>query len=161
MAGGNPRGRMIACIGAFLVIGAATATGLGWQEPVPFSPYLFASTGTSAVLIFATPTSPLGHAWPFAVVAVNAAALMIAGWSFHRFTRHAYPHRAKLFANAAPPTSGYRSGFGRNRQDVRYRPYGCGNIAAACRNHRSGASGPQIAVYLLDQFKHFSDIVPT
>lgn len=165
LAGANLRDRIIACLGAFLGIGAATAIGLGLQEMIPASPYLFASIGASAVLVFAVPASPLaqpwpvfggnivaglsgvaalhlmsniylagmlavatailamsllrclhppgggtalvaiiggpavtglGYAWPLTVVAANAVALVAAGWLFHRFTKHPYPHRIEL-----------------------------------------------------------------
>ena len=35
-----------------------------------------------------------GYLFPISVVAANSAALLGAGWLFHRFTGHSYPHRA-------------------------------------------------------------------
>ena len=35
-----------------------------------------------------------GYLYPISVVAANSAALVGAGWLFHRFTGHSYPHRA-------------------------------------------------------------------
>lgn len=35
-----------------------------------------------------------GYLYPISVVAANSAALLAAGWLFHRFTGHSYPHRA-------------------------------------------------------------------
>lgn len=34
-----------------------------------------------------------GYLYPISVVAANSAALIGAGWLFHRFTGHSYPHR--------------------------------------------------------------------
>ncbi|MFN3452122.1 MAG: HPP family protein [Sphingorhabdus sp.] len=34
-----------------------------------------------------------GYLFPISVVAANSAALLAAGWLFHRFTGHSYPHR--------------------------------------------------------------------
>lgn len=39
-----------------------------------------------------------GWLFPFVPVALNSALLVVAAWAFHRFSGHAYPHRA-----AAPP----------------------------------------------------------
>jgi CBS domain-containing membrane protein len=169
LAGASLGDRTIACLGAFLGIAAATTAGLGAQQYVAAMPYLFASIGASAVLVFAIPASPLAQPWPviggnivsalvgvvaarhignvyiagpvavgaailamsplrclhapgggtalipviggpaiaslgysfaFAVVAINAIALVLVGLLFHRFTRHSYPHRAQ--AAAAP-----------------------------------------------------------
>jgi CBS domain-containing membrane protein len=36
----------------------------------------------------------MGYALPFVVMALNAVLLVAAGWLFHRFSKHAYPHRA-------------------------------------------------------------------
>lgn len=164
LAGASLRDRLIACFGAFLGIGAATLAGLGVEQALPISPYLFASIGASAVLVFAVPASPLAQPWPvfggnivaalsgvvaahltdnaylagmiaaslaiaamsllrclhppgggtalipviggpaiaqmglaypFGLVAANAAALVAAGWLFHRVSGHSYPHRAE------------------------------------------------------------------
>jgi len=37
-----------------------------------------------------------GYLYPISVVAANSAALIGAGWLFHRFTGHSYPHRATV-----------------------------------------------------------------
>lgn len=51
--------------------------------------------GTALVAILGGPAvTSLGFAFPFTVVAANAAALIMAGWLFHRFSGHRYPHRA-------------------------------------------------------------------
>lgn len=42
-----------------------------------------------------------GYLFPISVVAANSAALLAAGWLFHRFTGHSYPHRATA-AHAMP-----------------------------------------------------------
>lgn len=34
-----------------------------------------------------------GYLFPISVVAANSAALLAAGWLFHRFSGHSYPHR--------------------------------------------------------------------
>lgn len=34
-----------------------------------------------------------GYVFPVSVVAANSAALVIAGWLFHKFSGHSYPHR--------------------------------------------------------------------
>ncbi len=62
--------------------------------------------GTALVAILGGPSvTSLGFAFPFTVVAVNAAALVAAAWLFHRFSGHAYPHRAA----AAPAADFLRS----------------------------------------------------
>jgi CBS domain-containing membrane protein len=44
------------------------------------------------------------HGWMFAFlpVGLNAVLVVATGWLFHRFTRHAYPHRAGTGAPPAP-----------------------------------------------------------
>jgi len=164
LAGASFSDRALACLGAFFGIAAATMAGLGVQQYVTAMPYLFASIGASAVLVFAIPASPLAQPWPviggnivsalvgvvaarhigniyiagpvavgaailamsllrclhapgggtalipvvggpaiaslgysfaFAVVAINAIALVVVGLLFHRFTQHSYPHRVQ------------------------------------------------------------------
>jgi len=34
-----------------------------------------------------------GYIYPMSIVAANSAALLAAGWLFHRFSGHSYPHR--------------------------------------------------------------------
>jgi CBS domain-containing membrane protein len=34
-----------------------------------------------------------GYLYPLSIVAANSAALLAAGWLFHRFSGHSYPHR--------------------------------------------------------------------
>ncbi|WP_249122901.1 MULTISPECIES: HPP family protein [unclassified Bradyrhizobium] len=55
-----------------------------------------------------------GWLFPLVPVALNCAVLVALGWLFHRFTRHAYPHRASavvhLHGIADRPTT-LRSGF--------------------------------------------------
>lgn len=45
-------------------------------------------------------TTALGFLFPFVPVAVDAAVLLAAGWLFHRFSGHAYPHHPRLAATA-------------------------------------------------------------
>ena len=35
-----------------------------------------------------------GFAFPFTIVLINVATLVLAGWLFHRLSGHSYPHRA-------------------------------------------------------------------
>lgn len=35
-----------------------------------------------------------GYWFPVTIVAANSAALVVAGWLFHKFSGHSYPHRA-------------------------------------------------------------------
>ncbi|MFN3453240.1 MAG: HPP family protein, partial [Sphingorhabdus sp.] len=37
-----------------------------------------------------------GYLFPLSLVAANSAALLAAGWLFHRFSGHSYPHRAAV-----------------------------------------------------------------
>lgn len=64
LAGASLRDRAIACIGAVLGIAAATYAGTGLDDMIAATPYLFASIGASAVLVFAVPASPLAQPWP-------------------------------------------------------------------------------------------------
>ena len=64
LAGATFGDRLLACIGAFAGIAAATYTGVGLQASISAAPYLFASIGASAVLVFAVPASPLAQPWP-------------------------------------------------------------------------------------------------
>lgn len=41
-----------------------------------------------------------GFAYPVTLVAANTAALLGAGWLYHRFSHHSYPHRAGPVAEA-------------------------------------------------------------
>lgn len=171
LAGASLQDRVIACVGAVLGIAAATYAGTGLDDVVAATPYLFASIGASAVLVFAVPASPLAQPWPvvggnvisalvgiatlhliddpyaagpiavggailamsllrclhppgggtalvpilggtaitslgysfaFTTVAINAVALVLAGWCFHRFTHHSYPHKAVPTPQAQP-----------------------------------------------------------
>lgn len=64
LAGATFNDRAFACVGAFVGIVAATYAGMGLQSAMAATPYLFASIGASAVLVFAVPASPLAQPWP-------------------------------------------------------------------------------------------------
>jgi CBS domain-containing membrane protein len=75
LAGASFGDRALACLGAFLGIAAATTAGLGVQQYVAAMPYLFASIGASAVLVFAIPASPLAQPWP--VIGGNIVSALV------------------------------------------------------------------------------------
>jgi CBS domain-containing membrane protein len=75
LAGASFSDRALACLGAFLGIAAATMAGLGAQQYVAAMPYLFASIGASAVLVFAIPASPLAQPWP--VIGGNIVSALV------------------------------------------------------------------------------------
>jgi CBS domain-containing membrane protein len=52
--------------------------------------------GASAItaVIGGPAVAHMGYALPFVVMPLNAVLLVAAGWFFHRFSKHAYPHRA-------------------------------------------------------------------
>lgn len=51
-----------------------------------------------------------GYAFAFFPVGANAAALLAAGWLFHRFSHHSYPHRSAL-SHDGVATSMREAGF--------------------------------------------------
>jgi CBS domain-containing membrane protein len=53
-----------------------------------------------------------GLAFPFTLVAVNAAVIVVLGWLFHRASGHSYPHRP------APPSEAKAAG-GLHHDDIR------------------------------------------
>mgnify|MGYP001585742913 CR=1 FL=1 len=75
LAGASLGDRALACLGAFLGIAAATGAGLGVQQYATAMPYLFASVGASAVLVFAIPASPLAQPWP--VIGGNIVSALV------------------------------------------------------------------------------------
>jgi CBS domain-containing membrane protein len=75
LAGASFGDRALACIGAVVGIAAATMAGLGAQHHVAAMPYLFASIGASAVLVFAIPASPLAQPWP--VIGGNIVSALV------------------------------------------------------------------------------------
>ncbi len=55
--------------------------------------------GTALIPVIGGPAIwSLGYSFAFAVVAINAIALVLVGLLFHRFTQHSYPHRAQTMA---------------------------------------------------------------
>lgn len=64
LAGATWGDRMIACLGALIAIAATALLCAVLAGPGSAFPFLVASMGASAVLLFAIPTSPLAQPWP-------------------------------------------------------------------------------------------------
>ena len=99
------------------VVSAAVGMGAAWL-PVPIGLGAGAAIGVAilAMSLLRCLHPPggalallgvLGQAqpYPLALVALNAAAVVALGWIFHRFSGHAYPHRAPPMARAGAVTA--------------------------------------------------------
>ena len=87
LAGASLGNRVVACIGAVLGIAAAAYVGTGLDDLVATTPYLFASIGASAVLVFAVPASPLAQPW--SVIGGNMISALV-GVGMLRFIGNPY-----------------------------------------------------------------------
>lgn len=53
--------------------------------------------GTALIsVIGGSAINSLGIVFPLGVVLINVVALTVAGWAFHKFTLHSYPHRVEI-----------------------------------------------------------------
>jgi CBS domain-containing membrane protein len=90
-------------------IAAAAAVGLAIAV-MSLSRSLHPPGGAAAMTaaLGGTMVDAQGWLFPLVPLAMNAAALVLLGWAFHRFSRHAYPHvpiAAPDDDDAAPPIS--------------------------------------------------------
>lgn len=132
LAGGNLKGRLLACLGALVGIGLTSAISASFVHPFQGDLLLIAAPmGAAAVLVFAVPASPLAQPWPViggsvlsALVGIVvaklvpipeiAAALAVAGAILvMSFTRSLHPPAGAVALTAVVGGPGVlQAGFG-------------------------------------------------